>query len=345
MKPPLGHKIDQYLNKRGSPMAGQGATFVRAGKRYGIDPRLLVGIATIESGAGAHTKLQFNPFNWGVHRGQTYGSYEESIMDVARGLKRGYIDEGLTTPQQIVSKYAPASDNNDEGNWASVVSQVMSAVGGAPATPYRGAPAQATRTSVTQAPMTPQRVPTTPMFDPAIFKQAFQQRILSGGRLRGSELSDLITSSFAVPSPPPAAPGATSSPEGHTHAPGAAPHEGEGLPMEMKGKTMVLPTKWKTTHPTSGLEDQGFIHAQDIMGHPGTPVGAPEGGTIIRHGSAQGGSSIYFQADSGRVYWIGHIESNFPVGKRVKRGQVIAQISSDHAAPHVHLDYSTSYKP
>ena len=106
---------------------------------------------------------------------------------------------------------------------------------------------------------------------------------------------------------------------------------------------MVLPTAWKSTHPTSGLEDEGFNHAIDIMGHPGTPVAAPVSGTIMRHGSAQGGSSIYFKGDDGRVYWIGHIESNVPAGTKVKRGQVIAQISADHRAPHVHLDYSTSY--
>lgn len=342
--PPLGHKIDQYLNGRGSPMAGQGATFIRAGKKYGIDPRLLVGIATIESGAGQHEKLKYNPFNWGVHRGQTYGSYDEAIMDVARGLKRGYIDQGLSTPQAIVSKYAPASDNNDEGNWASVVSQVMEAVGGAKATPYKGT-RRATPTSVTQVPTAPQRTSTTPMFDPASFKEAFAQRILSGQGLHGRDLSDLITGSFRVPAPvpPPAASGATSP------APGAAPQVDEhghpiGEPMEMRGKTMVLPTKWKSTHPTSGLESEGFNHAIDIMGHPGTPVAAPVSGKIIRHGSAQGGSSIYFQGDDGRMYWIGHIESNFPVGQKVKRGQVIAQISSDHKAPHVHLDYSESYR-
>ena len=216
MKPPLGHKIDQYLTGRGSPMAGQGATFIRAGKRYGVDPRLLVGIATIESGAGQHEKLRFNPFNWGVHRGQTYGSYKEAIMDVARGLKRGYYAEGLTTPQAIVSKYAPAADNNDEGNWASVVSQVMGQLGGKLPAPV---PVRSER-AVPQAPMMPQRRDTTPRFSQDAFKEAFMQRILSGQGLHGRDLSDLITGSFRVPPPPPAAPGAGTSPR--STAPGAA---------------------------------------------------------------------------------------------------------------------------
>ena len=103
------------------PDGRAGQAFVRAGNRYGVDPRLLVGIATIESGAGEHMKLAYNPFNWGVHRGQTFSSWGQALNTVAKGLRKNYIAAGLTTPEQIVSKYAPASDNNDEGNWASVV--------------------------------------------------------------------------------------------------------------------------------------------------------------------------------------------------------------------------------
>ena len=333
MSRPLAKTINQYLKQRGSPMAGFGNAFVKAGTRHGVDPRLLVGIATIESGAGANMKLAYNPFNWGVHRGQTFGSWSEALNTVAKGLRKNYIAAGLTTPEQIVSKYAPASDNNDEGNWASVVSEVMSKLGSGGSAPItRAAPAQ--QQTVAPVGEMPQRTSAVPMFDPEAFKQSFQQRILSGEGLRGRELSDLITGSFRVPPPPPAAPGAPT--------PGAVPSE--GLPLERQGEKMVLPTKWKSTHPTSGLSDQGFNHAIDIMGKPGTPVAAPVSGTIVRHGSAQGGSSIYFQGDDGRMYWIGHIESNVPVGTKVKRGQVIAQISADHAAPHVHLDYSTSYR-
>ena len=84
----LAPQIDAYLQKRGSPMAGQGMSFLRAGRKYGVDPRLLVGIATIESGAGENMKLQYNPFNWGVHRGQTYGSYQEAIRTSSRIASR-----------------------------------------------------------------------------------------------------------------------------------------------------------------------------------------------------------------------------------------------------------------
>jgi len=208
-------------------------------------------------------------------------------------------------------------------------------------TPGRANPAQGRQLG--EPPPPPRRA----VFDPGAYASTVLGQYASGGSMDFTQLPGVVQSSFRLPPPPPAAPGASPSP-GARQAPGAAPHDhehgGEGVPLEYSGKTMVLPTKWKSTHPTSGLEDSGFNHAIDIMGKPGTPVAAPVSGTIIRHGSAQGGSSIYFQGDDGRTYWIGHIESDFPAGVKVKRGQVIAQISADHAAPHVHLDYSTSYR-
>jgi Peptidase family M23 len=178
----------------------------------------------------------------------------------------------------------------------------------------------------------------TPKFDPLTYAQSILGQYATGGSMDFTQLPSVVQSSFkAPPLPPPAAPGAPS-PKAAT--PGAAP---PGQPLKWNGKTMVLPTEWKSTHPTDGLADQGFTHAEDIMGHPGTAVGAPEAGTVIRHGSAQGGQSLWLRADSGRMYWIGHIESDIPVGTKVTRGQRIAMISADHPRPHVHLDWSTSY--
>ena len=127
--------------------------------------------------------------------------------------------------------------------------------------------------------------------------------------------------------------------------PGAAGPTPKGEPTEMHGKMTVLPTAWKRTHNTDGLADQGFTHAQDIMRDAGTPVGAPEAGTVLyfHPDGAQGGGSMMIRAASGRVYWLGHIANGVPAGTKVKRGQLIAQVSSDHAAPHIHIDYSDTY--
>lgn len=105
------------------------------------------------------------------------------------------------------------------------------------------------------------------------------------------------------------------------------------------GKTLNPGTEWKGSHVTDGLDwNNGQQTATDIMANPGTAVLAPESGTILKHGSAQGGQALYFLSDSGHLYWMGHIDNMAPVGTKVKRGQRIALISSDHAAPHLHID-------
>lgn len=95
---------------------------------------------------------------------------------------------------------------------------------------------------------------------------------------------------------------------------------------------------WSTgSHVTDGL-GWGTRTAIDIMAAPGTPVGAPTSGRIVRHSSAQGGEAMWFLGDNGLMYWLGHIDRMLPPGTRVKRGQTIAHISADHRAPHLHID-------
>lgn len=107
------------------------------------------------------------------------------------------------------------------------------------------------------------------------------------------------------------------------------------------GKLLVLPKTWKGTHVTSGL-GVGTKTAQDIMAKAGTQVGAPEPGTVEYYHptGAQGGGSLRFDPDApGPDYWLGHITQGVKAGTRVrKRGQRIAYVSADHAAPHVHQD-------
>lgn len=105
------------------------------------------------------------------------------------------------------------------------------------------------------------------------------------------------------------------------------------------GNEVITSHGWKGTHITDGLDwNHGAKTAGDIMAKAGSEVGAPEDGTIIRHGSAQGGSSIYFKGKSGKTYWLGHIDGALPVGTIVRADQPIAVVSSDHPRPHVHID-------
>jgi hypothetical protein len=88
--------------------------------------------------------------------------------------------------------------------------------------------------------------------------------------------------------------------------------------------------------------DWGSMTAEDIMAKAGTYVGAPEPGVVkyFHPTGAQGGGSMLFDPDApGGDYWLGHIAQGMPAGTRIKRrGQRIARVSADHAAPHVHID-------
>lgn len=108
-------------------------------------------------------------------------------------------------------------------------------------------------------------------------------------------------------------------------------------PSGFQGKTYFLPMSQKGTHVTDNL-GWGSKSAADIMLKPGTPLGAPEAGEIVRWGSAQGGEALYFRGKSGKMYWLGHVTDRASVGTRVKRGQIIARVSPDHPRPHAHWD-------
>jgi hypothetical protein len=102
----------------------------------------------------------------------------------------------------------------------------------------------------------------------------------------------------------------------------------------VSGPGIQLPASFRKTHDTSNL---GWP-AVDIMGAPGTPVRSPRAGTIVDHGSAQGGESLTLDVnnDGKGDYWLGHIFKSRPVGARVRRGEPLALISPDHPRPHAH---------
>jgi hypothetical protein len=113
------------------------------------------------------------------------------------------------------------------------------------------------------------------------------------------------------------------------------------VPYQAGGAAFTLPTQWKGTHQTDGL-GWGTKTAVDLFpGGPGTPVGAPESGTVeyFHPTGAQGGGSMMYRADDGSEYWIGHIEGGAPAGSHLKRGQRIASVANQSVSvPHVHID-------
>lgn len=119
--------VANFLERHNSPLQPYdhyGKVLVEIADRYGIDFRLLPAIAMQESNlCKAIPPGSNNCLGFGVHERGTLGfeKYEDGFERAARELKKYYIDIGLTTPEQIMTKYTPSSN----GSWANSVNQWM----------------------------------------------------------------------------------------------------------------------------------------------------------------------------------------------------------------------------
>jgi hypothetical protein len=133
-----GAQLDAWMAKKnpGSPLVGLGEVFVREGRANGIDPRALVAIARAESSLGSDpgARARHNAFGWGPT--QTFARWEDNIATVARGLRSGYLDQGLTTLAEIQRRYAPVGTANDpanlNSNWLRNTTLLYGELGGDP---------------------------------------------------------------------------------------------------------------------------------------------------------------------------------------------------------------------
>lgn len=112
------------------------------------------------------------------------------------------------------------------------------------------------------------------------------------------------------------------------------------------GAANTLPSSFTATHQTLGLA--GFP-AVDIFHTPGTVIGSPVDGVVVRlsgrpwsagwsngPGSAIG-FSIYIQADNGDTYFLTHFASVLvKPGQGVKRGQPIGVVGDMGGSSHIH---------
>ena len=116
--------VNNFLLNYGSPLADFSGFVVQTADKYGIDWKLLPAIAAKESGAcrvipeGSH-----NCWGWGIHSKGTlmFDDYQEAIETVTKGLKEKYIDAGLVTPEEIMTRYA----HPDSTTWAEGVRYYM----------------------------------------------------------------------------------------------------------------------------------------------------------------------------------------------------------------------------
>lgn len=112
-----------FFRKYNSPLYNHADYIVKTADKYQFDYRLLPAIAMIESGlcnqipTGSH-----NCWGWGIYGNTVTGfdSYEDAIETVSRGLRKNYLDRGMTTASQIMASYAPSSTS-----WASKVNSFL----------------------------------------------------------------------------------------------------------------------------------------------------------------------------------------------------------------------------
>lgn len=115
-----GDMADKLNQKFKGALAGKGEIIVGTAQKYGLDPALLAAIMALETGWGTSSAVnnQNNPgglmdpsSNWMCL--QSFSSIEAGIDAMAKNLKTGYIDQGLTSISQIGNKYCPVGAAND----------------------------------------------------------------------------------------------------------------------------------------------------------------------------------------------------------------------------------------
>lgn len=118
--------LKDYLAKYNSPLVDQAQVFVEAADHYGVDWKLVPSIAGVESTFGKFTPgnyayPSYNAWGWGVYGTQSLGfnSWRHGIFTVTEGLKKNYINKGLTDPYAMNRIYASSP------TWGSKVTYFM----------------------------------------------------------------------------------------------------------------------------------------------------------------------------------------------------------------------------
>jgi len=112
--------IEDFLKNYNSPLSAYSHIFIQVADKYQLDWRLLPSIAMQESNGGRKViDRSYNPFGYGIYGSMVtkFNSWEEAIERVGKALREDYLNQGLKTPYQIMTKYTPLSLKTD-GAWA-----------------------------------------------------------------------------------------------------------------------------------------------------------------------------------------------------------------------------------
>ena len=135
-------QIEQVLAEYNSPAVGHGQEIYDLGLKYGINPAISLAFFIHESGAGSNPawagwkadgttshnigNIICTPGYQCHGRFRDYANWGEGIEDWYKLIKELYVGEWeRTTVEQIIPKYAPAADNNDESAYINVVKRLV----------------------------------------------------------------------------------------------------------------------------------------------------------------------------------------------------------------------------
>lgn len=92
-------------------MSGYSDRFVDCASRYGVDYKLLLGLAWKESnyGKAGYAIGSNNAYGYGIHLGMKFKDWGEGTCTVAKGLSENYEHHDIV---KTITRYAPPSENN-----------------------------------------------------------------------------------------------------------------------------------------------------------------------------------------------------------------------------------------
>src|SRR3989338_5519229 len=110
-----------YLSTFNSPLQDNAQDFIDAADTYNLDWKMVASIAGVESTFGKQIPGGYNAWGWGVYGTQAvyFNSWREGIFTIAKGLREGYLNKGLTDPYSINRIYAASP------HWGGKVSYFM----------------------------------------------------------------------------------------------------------------------------------------------------------------------------------------------------------------------------
>lgn len=119
--------LADFFKGYSSILAAEASTFIAVADHYHLDWKLLPSIAMQESNGGRKMiNDSHNPFGFGIYGSKIikFESFAEGIETVGRSLRENYLNEGLHTPEQIMTKYTPPSISKG-GAWAKGIRSFM----------------------------------------------------------------------------------------------------------------------------------------------------------------------------------------------------------------------------